>query len=268
MANNRHWKGAHEISEDHEVSKEITGNEDIDKELGEAYPVPPRPYIIPDSVKSIAGQPRKRAKLQNVGDPSSSLSVVDCWGDASVEASTSNKGSQQNPDNMEEPDLSEVEIICLDDRGDMEMTSGRGGFVVNGTLEPDEDQFSTTSAMEVEPGAAVGPSCNRDSDDDSNAIALSSDEESNYETFEDEIAVIKVKTKAKSRVLSPMTPDNTIEGITERNNEVDDSVCVECIVKDQGLVPQVFRGYVKEFIDDRPNKLGILFSRECGEFII
>ena len=45
---------------------------------------------------------------------------------------------------------------------------------------------------------------------------------------------------------------------------LDDSIeFIDC--EDQGLVPTVFRGYVKEFIDDNPSKLGILFSQECGK---
>ena len=45
---------------------------------------------------------------------------------------------------------------------------------------------------------------------------------------------------------------------------LDDSIeFLDC--EDQGLVPTVFRGYVKEFIDDNPSKLGILFSQECGK---
>ena len=127
MANNRHWKGAHEISEDHEVSKEITENEDIDAELGEAYPVPSRPYIVPDSVKSISTQPRKRVKLQNVTEEPSSLCNVDSW-DAPVEASTSKKGKKHSSDKMEEPDLSDDDITCLDDRVGVQTTSG--GFKV------------------------------------------------------------------------------------------------------------------------------------------
>lgn len=266
MANNRHWKGAHEISGDHEVSQEITENEDIDEELGEAYPVPSRPYIVPDSVKSITAQPRKRAKLQDVTEEASSLCNVDSW-DAPVEASTSKKGKKHSSYKMEEPDLSGDEITCLDDCVDVQTASG--GFVVNGMLEPDEDQLSNTWSMEVDPEAAVGPSCHRESDDESDPVALSSDNEANYETFQDEeIAVVKVQQKSRSRILSPMTPDNMVEQFTDRNNIADESVCVERTVKDQGLVPKVFEGYVKEFIDDRPNKLGILFSRECGKFRI
>ena len=46
---------------------------------------------------------------------------------------------------------------------------------------------------------------------------------------------------------------------------LDDSIVFVNCVKDQGLVPRVFKGYIKEFIEDRPNRLGILYSQECGK---
>ena len=45
---------------------------------------------------------------------------------------------------------------------------------------------------------------------------------------------------------------------------IDDSIVFDGVVQDGGLVPRVFSGYVKEFIDDKPNRLGILFSQDCG----
>ena len=45
----------------------------------------------------------------------------------------------------------------------------------------------------------------------------------------------------------------------------DDSIVFVDCVRDQALIPRVFRGYIKEFIEDRPNRLGILYSQECGK---
>ena len=55
--------------------------------------------------------------------------------------------------------------------------------------------------------------------------------------------------------------------ICTTRQEVDDSIVFVDVVQHQGLIPQVHSGYVKEFIDDNPKGLGILFSQECGKCI-
>ena len=62
---------------------------------------------------------------------------------------------------------------------------------------------------------------------------------------------------------------NTVESdddiIYEPPLDYDDSIVFVDIKQDQGLIPRVYTGYIKEFINDNPNRLGILFSRECGK---
>ena len=44
----------------------------------------------------------------------------------------------------------------------------------------------------------------------------------------------------------------------------DDGIQFLDIFQDHCLVPRVFSGYIKEFITERPNRLGIILSKECG----
>ena len=44
----------------------------------------------------------------------------------------------------------------------------------------------------------------------------------------------------------------------------DDGIEFVNIVQDHGLVPRVFSGHIKEFITERPNRLGMILSKECG----
>ena len=44
----------------------------------------------------------------------------------------------------------------------------------------------------------------------------------------------------------------------------DDGIQFVNIFQDHCLVPRVFSGHIKEFITERPNRLGMILSKECG----
>ena len=44
----------------------------------------------------------------------------------------------------------------------------------------------------------------------------------------------------------------------------DDGIQFVNIYQDHCLVPRVFSGHIKEFITERPNRLGMILSKECG----
>ena len=45
---------------------------------------------------------------------------------------------------------------------------------------------------------------------------------------------------------------------------IDDDIQFVNIIQDHSLVPRVFTGYIKEFITERPKRLGMILSKECG----
>jgi len=55
-----------------------------------------------------------------------------------------------------------------------------------------------------------------------------------------------------------MFPNSSIDNVE------DDNIIFLDLKPDPGLVPKFCIGYIKEFIDVRPNRLGILFSHDCG----
>ena len=65
--------------------------------------------------------------------------------------------------------------------------------------------------------------------------------------------------------MRPTESDDEDINYTPSQHVPDDSIVFVDCVGDKGLIPRVFKGYIKEFIEDKPNRLGILYSQECGK---